>query len=403
MFCDLNIISDSNNLEEVKRTLALAVKLGYDCVALNHVVEGRLGPQDVAVPKPIEFEILSSPLDKPPTSTSQKNTRSIVNNKEEMMIDNLKTNEEKDKKTNDIESQIKLASSTVKRQYVASLRMESQRKQLKQYSRLSIHLDDNSQLYTLTANNPILLSYDIVAVCPSNEKLFQQCCQNLEIDIISLDLSHKLPFSVKTPIVQQAIARGIHFEICYSSALKDNNSRRHFMSNVIHLVRTTKGRNLIFTSEAKRAMHLRGPYDVINLGTLFGLDPAISKNCIASNCVTTLYHGETRKTAKGVISITKLSAVTPPESWKIPSETLHRTQPTNTNAIATATITTVTNNANALSAMEIDDLSKARKRHKRKKQKSVLSRDQSTASETQHNNEFTNSSHKRKLEETEHS
>jgi RNase P/RNase MRP subunit p30 len=220
MFCDLNIISDSNNLEEVKRTLALAVKLGYDCVALNHVVEGRLGPQDVAVPKPIEFEILSSPLDKPPTSTSQKNTRSIVNNKEEMMIDNLKTNEEKDKKTNDIESQIKLASSTVKRQYVASLRMESQRKQLKQYSRLSIHLDDNSQLYTLTANNPILLSYDIVAVCPSNEKLFQQCCQNLEIDIISLDLSHKLPFSVKTPIVQQAIARGIHFEICYSSALK---------------------------------------------------------------------------------------------------------------------------------------------------------------------------------------
>jgi len=138
-------------------------------------------------------------------------------------------------------------------------------------------------------------------------------------------------------------------------------------------------------------------------GTLFGLDPAISKNCIASNCVTTLYHGETRKTAKGVISITKLSAVTPPESWKIPSETLHRTQPTNTNAIATATITTVTNNANALSAMEIDDLSKARKRHKRKKQKSVLSRDQSTASETQHNNEFTNSSHKRKLEETEHS
>lgn len=46
---------------------------------------------------------------------------------------------------------------------------------------------------------------------------------------------------------------------------QDNNERRHLMSNALHLIRTTKGRNLIITSEARKAMEIRGPYDVVNL------------------------------------------------------------------------------------------------------------------------------------------
>jgi ribonuclease P/MRP protein subunit RPP1 len=68
-------------------------------------------------------------------------------------------------------------------------------------------------------------------VCPSTEKLFQQCCQNLDIDVISLDLSSKLPFSIKTPTVQQAVTRGISFEIRYSHALRGMPS---FMFNANH-------------------------------------------------------------------------------------------------------------------------------------------------------------------------
>lgn len=37
------------------------------------------------------------------------------------------------------------------------------------------------------------------------------------------------------------------------------------ISNSMNLVRATKGRNIILTSEARRVLDLRGPYDVMNL------------------------------------------------------------------------------------------------------------------------------------------
>lgn len=134
-----------------------------------------------------------------------------------------------------------------------------------------------------------------MAIRPLKDKIFQACCQTLDIDLISLDVTKRFPFAVKTAMVQQAIARGIHFEISIGSALKgkfhqfvcindrprtnplmphlDPNIRRHMLSNALHLVRVTKGRNIIITSEAQRAIDLRAPYDLINLCVTLALLP----------------------------------------------------------------------------------------------------------------------------------
>ena len=53
----------------------------------------------------------------------------------------------------------------------------------------------------------------LVAVQPLNEKIFQLCCQEWDVDIIYFDLANRLPFYLKAPNVTTAIARGIHFEI----------------------------------------------------------------------------------------------------------------------------------------------------------------------------------------------
>lgn len=45
----------------------------------------------------------------------------------------------------------------------------------------------------------------------------------------------------------------------------DSASRRQLISNAQSLVRVTRGKNIIITSEAQRAMELRGPYDIVNL------------------------------------------------------------------------------------------------------------------------------------------
>jgi len=45
-------------------------------------------------------------------------------------------------------------------------------------------------------------------------------CSVLDIDIISLDFSSRLPFYLKLPMINLAIERGIHFEINYSASLR---------------------------------------------------------------------------------------------------------------------------------------------------------------------------------------
>jgi ribonuclease P/MRP protein subunit RPP1 len=43
----------------------------------------------------------------------------------------------------------------------------------------------------------------------------------MRIDIISLDLAHRVPFYLKMPLIKEAIARGVFFEITYAPCLRD--------------------------------------------------------------------------------------------------------------------------------------------------------------------------------------
>lgn len=134
--------------------------------------------------------------------------------------------------------------------------------------------------------------------------LAQQCADKLDVDLISLDLSQRLPFHIKPPQIRQALARGVHFEICYSAAIggafrwssrphcvasttgclcftafqqgktvwssvpwpfsgdchsltrtthsgayADGRARTQLIANAQNLVRVSKGRGLVFSSE----------------------------------------------------------------------------------------------------------------------------------------------------------
>ncbi|KAJ3282112.1 hypothetical protein HDU76_008774, partial [Blyttiomyces sp. JEL0837] len=135
----------------------------------------------------------------------------------------------------------------------------------KQLSRFTLIVDDHAANYNLTASNPKLQSYDLLAVQPTTEKSFQMACNQYDIDIISLDFGSRLPFYLKATTVNMAIQRGICFEICYGGAIRDSTARRNIIANAAALMRVTNGKNVILTSEAMRAMEVRGPFDVINL------------------------------------------------------------------------------------------------------------------------------------------
>ncbi|GAO49627.1 PHP domain-like protein [Saitoella complicata NRRL Y-17804] len=160
--------------------------------------------------------------------------------------------------------------------------------------------------------------YDLLAVRPTSEKTFQQACTNLEgVDMISLDMSERLPYVLKMSTCGAAVSRGLKFEICYSQSIHDLAARRQLISNAAALTRATRSRGIIISSSAARALELRGPYDVINLATMWGLSQEIGRDAVGEGARAVCMHAETRgRTHKAVLRVVDGGAVAATEKRK---------------------------------------------------------------------------------------
>lgn len=152
----------------------------------------------------------------------------------------------------------------------AALRLDG-KAAFQQVTRLTVAVEDASHVHAVEPSNEIAGTYDLLAVRPLSERVFELACKSMKVDIISLDLSHRLNFYLKIPLIKAAMARGIYFEITYAPCLRDTGARRTLFGNALQLVRATRGHNLLLSSEADRCLELRSPHDVINLSNLFGL------------------------------------------------------------------------------------------------------------------------------------
>ena len=145
-------------------------------------------------------------------------------------------------------------------------------------TRLTLTISDPSQNHRLAS---LQSSYSLIALRPTTEKALQLCCSSLECDIISLDLSTRLPFILKFKTVSSALQRGVRFEICYSPGIAGgSDARRNLITGATSLIRATRGRGIIISSEAKNALGCRGPWDVINLAQIWGLNQERGKEAV---------------------------------------------------------------------------------------------------------------------------
>uniref|UniRef100_A0ACD5WQQ2 Uncharacterized protein n=1 Tax=Avena sativa TaxID=4498 RepID=A0ACD5WQQ2_AVESA len=237
LFFDLSLLPSSNPNSRLLAA-ARALELGYAAVALDHPHRGLLADADRCRTAP--FPVLSSlPL---PSSASLHRSRN--------------------------------GSPTYE--------------PFRQYTRITLSLDSIAAAASALAPSAarLLRTYDIVAVRPLNQATLDYLCQfATEMDVISIDFSHKLPFRLKLAMVKLALQRGIHFEIAYSPLIDDVNSRRQVLAEAKLLVDWTKGKNLIISSAAHNANEIRGPYDVINLcAYLLGLSTHRAKAAMSVNC-----------------------------------------------------------------------------------------------------------------------
>ncbi|XP_053434153.1 ribonuclease P protein subunit p30-like [Nycticebus coucang] len=176
---------------------------------------------------------------------------------------------------------------------------------IKILTRLMIVVSDPSHCNVLRATSSRVQLYDIVAVFPKIEKRFHVACTHLDVDLVCITVTEKLPFYFKRPPINVAIDQGLGFELVYSPAIKDSTMRRYTVSNALNVMHICKGKNIIISSAAERPLDIRRPYDVAHLGLLFGLSESDAKAAVSTNCRAALLHGDTTETAFGIISTVK--------------------------------------------------------------------------------------------------
>jgi ribonuclease P/MRP protein subunit RPP1 len=138
-----------------------------------------------------------------------------------------------------------------------------------------------------------------------DEKTLQLACGSLDCDIISLDLSQRFQFHFKFKTLSEAIKLGKKIEICYGQGLLgDSQGRRNLISNVTQLIRATRARGLIISSEAKTAVACRGPWDAINLATVWGLGQEKGYEAVTKEARNAVVGAQLKRTSfRGVVNV----------------------------------------------------------------------------------------------------
>lgn len=277
MLYDLNIPwTPQTTQSELERTLRFSQSLGYNVVALNHTLSA---PVQSTITNPIpQLGPVHSSFP-PPSQQPQKTTSTT---------------------------------SSITTKLPTTLR------------RATVVISDpavNHRLPTLAA------AYDLLAARPTTEKAFLAACTTMsEISLISLDLTTSFPFHFRPKPCMAAVNRGVLFEICYGQLFPSSSTtattpnqgsraRALFIGNVIEIFRATRGRGIIFSSEASPRNGggtLRAPADVVNLFAVWGLSNEKGLEALGTNPrIVVVNEGLKRRSFRGVVDIVQVEGKVP--------------------------------------------------------------------------------------------
>lgn len=171
--------------------------------------------------------------------------------------------------------------------------------------RCTLLLTDPAQNHRLSQ---LAQNYDILALRPTDERTLQQACQSLDADLVSLDLSIRYPFHFKFGTLAAALQRGLKLEICYSQGILggkgDAQARRNVIQNAVSLIRACRSRGIVVSSEAKRAVGLRAPADVVNLCAVWGLSQEKGKEAVSASARAVVVSAGLKRTSyRGVVDV----------------------------------------------------------------------------------------------------
>ena len=167
---------------------------------------------------------------------------------------------------------------------------------IRQLSRITLTIDELNDAHILTTTNETLLKFDIVAVSPGTIEVFTYLCKTAEIDIITLDFTHKLPFQINKKLIDEAVLRDIHFEIIYSPILISSSQvRREIFANTRVFIQYLNGKVIIVTSGSESLSSLRCPLDVCGIAEALQITKENAIKTITENPALVIKHSQSRR------------------------------------------------------------------------------------------------------------
>ena len=159
-FYDLNLAIDGLSTSQKASIITTALQLGYSGIALNHTMKGTM----------------ASPP--PAPSSSDLCTISTVN-LSEMASDNASEIVRSAHFHREVlRGTVGLSENTTGS---CSRKEKRGRGLFRQYRRLTMVVDNVMQAASLNPSNPLLKSYDVVAIRPVEQRVFEQACGHLEV------------------------------------------------------------------------------------------------------------------------------------------------------------------------------------------------------------------------------
>jgi ribonuclease P/MRP protein subunit RPP1 len=158
-------------------------------------------------------------------------------------------------------------------------------------------------------------NYDLIALRPVDEKTFVQAVSLADADIISLDLTRRYHFPFRHKTLMSAVDKGLKIELCYGPAIVgDDQARRMMIQNASALIKATRGRGIIISSEAPSALGCRAPHDLVNLGTVWGLKQDRAMEAVNEQCRLAVAASQLRKRSfRGAVDIVYGGEKPPPK------------------------------------------------------------------------------------------
>ncbi|CAJ0585695.1 unnamed protein product, partial [Mesorhabditis spiculigera] len=205
---------------------------------------------------------------------------------------------------------------------IDSKQLENNGRRLRQFSRLTVTLNDADYVHNLFMD-PQVKKYDLLAIRPGDLQIFnilQRKCDSF--DIITYEATERVEWMKFSRQIRALQKEGVSFEITYVPALGDSHSRRMVLANGRSLFHSLANKGIIFASGARDVIDIRGPYDAMNMLTLFGIKPSIAKTYLSAFQRLCLLRCESKHSVKGAVAVHSLDNV--PSSALAPKCALQR-------------------------------------------------------------------------------